>query len=302
MKIRNLAMIIMSFFSLEIQAATCKTYSDAAGNWGITAAPIFASDLGIAGFAIVKLDNRGAIQTISYANMFNNQTGERIDGFASNFKSGSYTLDKSCLLKASLFYRDGSAQYFEGYITSNKASLLGTLYTHPDWNFSGYIAVSTFTASKMQHKLMINISTISLDTPGLKKTVLILLIIINLNGCSVYKVITQPGPADTDGIGVGTARQELISRLGPPKAIDTDKNGNKIDMFEFESGMHHASKMRAILYLAGDFFTLFLTELIFWPMELTILESDICHGTAMYDNTQKITSWQMTRKNGRPGC
>lgn len=134
------------------------------------------------------------------------------------------------------------------------------------------------------------------------KLIVSCLLLSALSGCSVYKVLTQPGPANLDGIGVGTSRQEMISRLGPPKAIDTDKNGNKIDMFEFESGLHHASKLRAIPYLAGDFFTLFLSELVFWPMELTILESDVCTGTAMYDNNQKMMAWQVNRKNGKPGC
>lgn len=141
--------IFIYLLSSESQAASCKSYADASGSWGITAAPIWAQNIGIAGFAIIKLDNKGKILAISEANMFNNETGENIDDFASNFLSGSYTLFKNCLIQASVFYRDGSAQYFEGYITSNKASLLGTLYTYPDWNFSGYIAVSAFTASKM---------------------------------------------------------------------------------------------------------------------------------------------------------
>jgi len=48
-----------------------------------------------------------------------------------------------------------------------------------------------------------------------------------LGGCSVYKAATQPGPADLSGIGVGTPRQTIISRLGAPTMIDTDAKGHK---------------------------------------------------------------------------
>ena len=67
-----------------------------------------------------------------------------------------------------------------------------------------------------------------------KNTTLIIIAITlatTICGCSISKVITQPGPADLNGIGEGTNRQEVISRLGPPNAIDTDRNGHKQDMF-----------------------------------------------------------------------
>ena len=88
-----------------------------------------------------------------------------------------------------------------------------------------------------------------------------------LAGCSVYKAASQPGPADLTGIGAGTPRQIIISRLGAPKMIDTDATGHKQDIFEFSSGMHQASKGRVVLYLAADVFTLTLAELLLWPLE-----------------------------------
>ena len=101
-----------------------------------------------------------------------------------------------------------------------------------------------------------------------------------LVGCSVYKAATQPGPADLSGIGVGTPRQIIISRLGAPKMIDIDTKGHKQDIFEFSSGMHQASKVRVVLYLAADVFTLTLAELLLWPLEMTLLESATCTGIA----------------------
>ncbi len=127
--------------------------------------------------------------------------------------------------------------------------------------------------------------------------------IILLYGCSVYKVASQPGPADLTGIGVGTPRQIVISQLGAPKMIDSDANGNKQDIFEFQSGMHQATKVRGVLYLAADVFTLTLAELVLWPIEMTILESATCTGIATYDGRLKVESWMVTnKKNSLQNC
>jgi hypothetical protein len=123
------------------------------------------------------------------------------------------------------------------------------------------------------------------------------LTISSLLGCSVYKAATQPGPAEISDIGVGMPRQMLISKIGAPKMIDSDKNGHKQDIFEFQSGLNQASKVRVVLYLAADVFTLTLAELILWPIELTMLDSATCTGIATYDANFKIENWIVTNKN-----
>ena len=122
-------------------------------------------------------------------------------------------------------------------------------------------------------------------------------------GCSVYKAMSQPGPADLAGIGVGTPRQELFGRLGAPKFSDTTADGKKEDVFEFVSGAHQATKVRGVFYLAADVFTLALAELILWPIELTVAEAALCNGTASYDEKQKVQSWFVTSRNkSGQGC
>lgn len=64
----------------------------------------------------------------------------------------------------------------------------------------------------------------------------LLLAFLAQTGCSVYKAASQPGPADLNGIGVGSRRTEVITRLGAPRFSDTDQNGQKQDTFEFQSG------------------------------------------------------------------
>jgi hypothetical protein len=103
--------------------------------------------------------------------------------------------------------------------------------------------------------MMQALSTTNSESP-MKKISSVLMALVSLNGCSIYKALDQPGPADLAGIGVGIPRQTIITKLGAPKMIDTTKEGLKQDVFEFQSGFHQASKARVILYLAGDVFTL----------------------------------------------
>ncbi len=130
----------------------------------------------------------------------------------------------------------------------------------------------------------------------IKNSVLWAIIATFTQGCSIYQAANQPGPADLSGIGIGTPRQELISRLGVPKMVETDPKGNKQDYFEFISGMHQASKARIIPYLAADVFTLSLAELILWPLELTVMDAAKCNGTATYDQNLKVASWWVHNK------
>ena len=135
-------------------------------------------------------------------------------------------------------------------------------------------------------------------------TIMFLLVVFMFiqSACSIYKAATQPPPADLSGIGIGTPRQELIQRLGAPKFSDTDPQGRRQDSFEFQSGMHGASKARIILYLAADIVTLTLAEIILWPMELTVMESAVCNGFATYDQSHKVEAWNVSKKDGVQGC
>lgn len=94
----------------------------------------------------------------------------------------------------------------------------------------------------------------------------------------------------------------MITRLGAPKFSDTGADGRKEDTFEFQSGFHQASKVRIIPYLAADFFTFALAELVLWPIELTVMESATCIATVTYDEQHHVQSISMAKKNGVQGC
>ena len=71
------------------------------------------------------------------------------------------------------------------------------------------------------------------------------------NACSIGAALNQPPAADLVGIGIGTPRQELIDRLGIPKLSETNPQGQKQDSFEFQSGMHGASKVTSHFLSSG---------------------------------------------------
>ena len=95
---------------------------------------------------------------------------------------------------------------------------------------------------------------------------LLVSVVCSQTACSVFWALKQPPPKDLEGVGVGTSRMELLARMGPPQLSETDAQGRKQDMFEFQSGMHQATKVRALLYLGADIFTLCLAEFIIGPL------------------------------------
>jgi hypothetical protein len=129
---------------------------------------------------------------------------------------------------------------------------------------------------------------------------LLVLLVFEQAACSVYWALKQPPAMNLEGVGVGTSRQELLARMGPPQFSETDAQGRKQEMFEFQSGMHQATKLRALLYAGADLFTLGLAELILWPLELTVMKDATCNAIATYDASQIVDSWRV-QKSGKSG-
>lgn len=137
----------------------------------------------------------------------------------------------------------------------------------------------------------------------MKKIFLVCIALCMTNGCSVYKVLSQPEPANLSGLGIGSKRDEIITRIGAPKFSDTNKDGHKQDVFEFQSGTDNLSRMRALFYLGGDVVTASLAEVVFWPIELTLLEAAQCQAVVSYDTDYVAKTWILTnKKNSSQKC
>src|SRR5262245_34956431 len=117
-------------------------------------------------------------------------------------------------------------------------------------------------------------------------------------GCATYTAVTIPGDVPDDRVQVGMHRAEVEGLVGGTKTSEfTDVTGTTVQ-YAYIDGVHQASKARVIIYLAGDFFTLFLSELVFWPIEAYAKNQMKRLGTAYYDTTNRILDWVVSRPGG----
>jgi hypothetical protein len=131
----------------------------------------------------------------------------------------------------------------------------------------------------------------------MRKILSLIATVFILSGCSVYYAAKAPSSVDYKKVKVGQARAETISILGLPKMTNNIDN-KKVDIHEFRDGFHGASKARILLYLAGDFFTLTLAEIIFWPLETNAFDGKLCRGTINYDDSDHIKSFDILDSEG----
>jgi hypothetical protein len=116
-------------------------------------------------------------------------------------------------------------------------------------------------------------------------------------GCSIYKAATAPSPVETSNLQIGMSRANVMSILGSPKSTEV-VNGERTEMYEYVNGSHEGSKVRILLYAAGDVFTIGLAELIFWPAELAFGQGTDERAVAIYDRDDKTRQIRITKKDG----
>ena len=103
---------------------------------------------------------------------------------------------------------------------------------------------------------------------------------------------------DDEFVTVGMHRAEVESVLRTGGSAYDEPNGHTRVRYQYSDGVHQGSKARILLYLAGDFFTLFLSELIFWPLELAVEQSAERAAEADYNETNRLDHFRaMKRRN-----
>ena len=85
--------------------------------------------------------------------------------------------------------------------------------------------------------------------------------------------------------------------MGVPKLTE-NKGDQRIDTFEFVDGLHGASKLRILFYVAGDLFTAGLAEVIFWPLEANAFDGKQCRGTVTYNPGDHVSSYDIMDNKG----
>jgi hypothetical protein len=120
---------------------------------------------------------------------------------------------------------------------------------------------------------------------------------LSLPGCSIYKAATAPTPVALENVRNGASRIAIVGTLGIPKMSEV-KGDSKTDVYEFVNGSHEASKARIVLYIAGDLFTTFLAELVFWPMELGLGQGTAGRAIVTYGMDDIAKSVLLTKSDG----
>jgi len=118
-------------------------------------------------------------------------------------------------------------------------------------------------------------------------------------GCSISRALSGPPPVAVERVKIGEHRNTIISVLGIPKTTETKFDG-KIDMHEFTDGFSGGSKVRVLLYMAGDFFTLGISELVFWPIELAAGEGTKGRAIVTYGLDDLSKNILITKADGTP--
>lgn len=134
----------------------------------------------------------------------------------------------------------------------------------------------------------------------MKKALYVVLVFaMALPGCSIYKAATAPTPIALENVKNGASRITIVGTLGIPKMSETNGD-SKIDVYEFVNGSHEATKARIALYIAGDLFTTFLAELIFWPMELGLGQGTAGRAVVTYGMDDIARSVLLAKADGSP--
>lgn len=119
----------------------------------------------------------------------------------------------------------------------------------------------------------------------MKKTILILLISVLATGCSVGMAMSGKEAPNLGMVQVGATRGELELTLGSPIDTVTLKNGNRMDVYEYEIG-NAPSAGRAAGHAVMDLLTFGLWEIIGTPVEAIQGDKKILNIT--YDKNDQV--------------
>lgn len=117
-------------------------------------------------------------------------------------------------------------------------------------------------------------------------------------GCASIVAMQISGPVEDQSISPGMHRSEVESILGEAKRNEYPESPGSMVRFDYGNGPHQASKARILVYIAGDIFTLFLTEFVFWPIELYAKSRSKRVATGYFDPQNILRMWTIARPGG----
>ena len=120
-----------------------------------------------------------------------------------------------------------------------------------------------------------------------------------LQACSVVQATSGPKAKDLSVLDTGTNRYSVLAELGQPVASETNKNGNKVDVFSFVQGQHGVVKAgKGLLYGALAVGTLGISEIVASPLEGAAGKGAEMQIQVSYDKDDRVAGVN-TLKDGR---
>ncbi len=96
---------------------------------------------------------------------------------------------------------------------------------------------------------------------------------------------------DTSILFLGSPRDVVFAKLGPPETTTTDEAGNYVDSYKIVKG-NAPSVGRAAMHGALDVLTIGIWEVIGTPVEMGAANEDHFRYVVFYDSQQKIKNIQ----------
>ena len=124
-------------------------------------------------------------------------------------------------------------------------------------------------------------------------------IALGSSGCATYEAFTSPRPTNDQLVEVGMHRSTIEGILRTSGQSYDEPNGTTRAHYAYSDGGHPGWRARGVIYLAADVFTLFLSEIIFWPIELAVDSSAERTADAVYDETNELVYFNVTKAYDR---
>jgi hypothetical protein len=103
------------------------------------------------------------------------------------------------------------------------------------------------------------------------RTVLLVFCIVGGTGCAQTMVGCSPSPLDRSVLEVGAHRSDVVAALGSGRGRFKEGSVTRTENYDYiDGGAKNSvpSKIgRILLYTAGDVFTLFISQILFMPIE-----------------------------------
>lgn len=119
------------------------------------------------------------------------------------------------------------------------------------------------------------------------------------SGCAAIQAVRTPGPTPEHNVEAGMHRAEVEAILRTGASAYLEPDGTIRARYEYVDGPHPATKIRAIVWIAADVFSLFLSELLLWPIEIVIASDAERSADVVFDANNRVLQFRAFKTKNR---